>query len=300
MTIVCCWLDNSYSRSRITAIADARASVRLSPTVTQAVNDNTTKLFKTIVNCYELSGLNMATGSWDNPYFSTEIGLGYAGSCYEAMSIIALFQRCASQLVSDAVPASKPRPDGIATMLVEIAARWFSTHVCADDVTVTFLLFGFSPLDGKPWAAEIRCTKAKGVRLENVSWDLTESETYICGDMALAGKQDIEKFRHRIQKHGRSVRDDRDTESRCESELARAKHSIAEKKFLEKVVLDDIASEFRSSIGGVLQKIEIVPIDGNRGVASYSRHDATDILDGLSQVGNNLGFIPTAAALGWN
>src|ERR1700688_4456182 len=108
MTIVCCWLDNSYSRKRITAIADARASSSSSKTESTTLNDNTTKLFPTVVNCYALDNLDFQTSTWKDPYFSTEIGLGFAGSCYEALSIIALYQRCVSQLVVDGATPNRP------------------------------------------------------------------------------------------------------------------------------------------------------------------------------------------------
>lgn len=299
MTVVCCWLDSSYNRRRITAISDARASS--SPTKTQIdrLNDNTTKLFRTVVNCYDLDNLDLETGAWKNPYFSTEIGLGFAGSCYEAMSIIALYQRCVSQLVADSKPASRATPKGLVNILLAIAQKWFCTHAWAEEVAVTFLLFGFSPLDGLPWAAEIRHAKGTGTTLTNVSWNLPEQETYIFGDVSAAVKKEMDDIRLSIQKHAKNLPKGTDSDSRFASSLELAKHQIGQKKFVESIVLREITNTFKETIGGVLQKIEVYPLEDNRAVVSYSKQDSTDILDALPPAGDALYFIPIAGAVGF-
>jgi hypothetical protein len=45
MTIICCWLDESYGRSRLTAIADARAAYKDEKDEWKPLTETTTKLF---------------------------------------------------------------------------------------------------------------------------------------------------------------------------------------------------------------------------------------------------------------
>jgi hypothetical protein len=107
VTLVCCWLDNSYGRYRITAVADSRAA-EFRDNEWHPHSEQTVKLFRVPVNCYRANDFVYETASWQNPYFQTEVALGFAGYCFEAMTIISLFSRAMEQLVSQ---NGEPRPD---------------------------------------------------------------------------------------------------------------------------------------------------------------------------------------------
>lgn len=100
MTLVCCWLDQSYSRERITAIADARASFKDASGRWHVLVETTTKLLPVTVRCHRLSDFDPATSQLAKPYRTTEVVIGYAGYCFEALSIIEMMRRCCGQLLT--------------------------------------------------------------------------------------------------------------------------------------------------------------------------------------------------------
>lgn len=205
MTVVCCWLDTSYSRRRVTAIADSRAAIKNDSGNWTPLNDVTTKLFKTRVNCYRLSGLDPTTGVWSDPYYATDIGIGFAGHCFEAMSTIALYQRCVDQLVADSDRDPRPDPIKLAHILVAIASRWFRDHRSVNGHEVAFLLFGFSPLDGEPWAAQVEHSRGNDAKLIRCSYPLDAKSVFSIGDVGSEERfqASVAKIRQRIQKHAK-------------------------------------------------------------------------------------------------
>lgn len=178
----------------MTTIADTRASIKDQNQQWVAQNEATTKLYRAVVDCYELSGLEQATGSWRNPYFSTELGIGFSGACFEAMSVITLFQRSVGQLVDEGGMRSRPTPKGLTDMLVKITDRWFKQDNYSDGMKVEFLLFGFSPIDGSPWAVQIERTSASGVRVIYSSLPIQCTETYLIGDVTPPSKMRWRKY----------------------------------------------------------------------------------------------------------
>src|SRR5208282_5914209 len=109
MTIVCSWLDDSYGRSRITAVADARVCTE-SAGRWVPLNDTTSKLFRIPVAC--CAEFDCSSGTWVNPYYTTELGLGFAGYCLEAMSIVALYRQVVERLaVVDPEGTARPKPE---------------------------------------------------------------------------------------------------------------------------------------------------------------------------------------------
>src|SRR5262245_37154093 len=123
MTIVCCWFDRSFGRNRITAIADARAARKVNERWVPLA-ETTVKLFKADVKCHAMTDQNFSVeGPWTNPYYRTEIGIGFAGYCFEALSIIALLSQCLEQLAFDGNDRPRPGPDGIVNFAKEIVVR---------------------------------------------------------------------------------------------------------------------------------------------------------------------------------
>lgn len=300
MTVVCCWLDDSYSRRRITAIADSRAATKKNEEWVP-LNEVTTKLYRLRVTCYRMSGLDTMNGTWVEPYYTTEIGIGFAGYCFEAMSIIALYQRCVEQLVAVGDDLPKPESDKLIQMLTEIATRWFNGHQSANEREVQFLLFGFSPVDGEPWAGKVVRLKAKAPSVTEYSQPLDEQSVYSVGDVGQQKRltKALAKIRKRIQKHAEVVRKGKGAKERNARELEIARHSSADKKSIEQLVLDEMNNESNPTVGGVLHKMEVVACAGNRGLVTFSRNDQQDILDGLPNVGNHLGYVPMGERMGW-
>jgi len=167
MTIVCCWLDDSYGRSRITAVADARVCSEVGGKWAP-LNDTTSKLFRIPVHCF--TEFDCSSGTWVSPYYTTELGLGFAGYCLEAMSIAALYRQVVERLaVVDPEGAARRRPEPrlLVELLLEITRRYFAEH--SSDLPVEFLLFSYSP-EGKPWIAQIEKKKGFEPALKYVSY----------------------------------------------------------------------------------------------------------------------------------
>ncbi len=51
----------------------------------------------------------MYFGAWRNPYFETEVGIAFAGYCFEALTIIAHITRCLEEIVAS--EGDEPKPD---------------------------------------------------------------------------------------------------------------------------------------------------------------------------------------------
>lgn len=300
MTIVCCWLDDSASRRRVTAIADARASIRDQKGNWLPLNENTTKLYKACVTCHRMSDLNMTTGKWSAPYYITEMGIGFAGGCFEAMSIITLYQRCVEQLVVDGDHTPKPDAYLLTQMFAEIATRWFQGHKSAGEQEAAFLLFGFSAVDGAPWAAKVVRHFGQKAELCEFSNPLDSQSVYSIGDVGEIPefKTKVAALRKRVQKHAEGIRSGKTQEERWEVDIEHAKHSSADKKSVEQFVLEAMSNEFNKTVGGVLQKLEVFPCEENRGVVAFSRDDQLSILDTLPEVGERLCYMPISERMG--
>jgi hypothetical protein len=95
--------------------------------------------------------------AWRHTYYQTELGIGFAGYCFEAMTIIALFIRAMEQLVSEA-DEPRPEPNAIANVLAAVIRGYFADHANPITQRVHFLLFGFTA--ERPWIAQVGYTPA--------------------------------------------------------------------------------------------------------------------------------------------
>jgi len=301
MTVVCCWLDESYGRKRVTAIADSRAAVQDAYGRWTPLSDMTTKLHKGRIRCYELSALNTIDGIWVSPYYETEIGIAYSGYCFEAISIIALYQRCLEQLVADGDAKPLPNPAELTSMLVEITKRWYQSPGNGKRSPVDFLLFGFDPADATPWAAKAAYDVAAGARMTEFSRPLEAGSVYSIGDVGEEKRfrAAVDAIRRRIAKHAEKVAKRGGFEDLEDRKLEVARHENADKKSIEQQVLDELASEFRQTVGGVLEKAEVITTDDSSGVVSFSRNDQVHVLDALPLVGKKLMYMPISERMGW-
>jgi hypothetical protein len=129
MTIACAWWDESDGLKRITAIADARAAVEETNGLWEPLSDRTVKLFAIDVRCHELeNGLDTNRGgAWVTPYHVTQIGIAFAGYCFEALTIIAIVSRYLASLSTEGIQ-SKPQPQDVFRFISEIVSRYLKSH----------------------------------------------------------------------------------------------------------------------------------------------------------------------------
>lgn len=158
MTLICVRLDKSFSTTRIVALADSRASIRRDDGSWKAVSDTTTKLFALPVRCYEPDHLTPILGAWQDPYHESIIGLGFAGSCFEALTIVAALSNALVALCD--VDSNHPTPtgQGILSVAEHLTKNYFQGHSGDGAPKVLFLLFGFE--GHQPWIGRIEGSKA--------------------------------------------------------------------------------------------------------------------------------------------
>ncbi|MFK2876393.1 hypothetical protein [Rhodanobacter hydrolyticus] len=309
MTLVCCWLDKSYGQNKITALADARAADLGADGKWTPRTELTTKLYKVPMACYSISSLNPAVGGWDSPYYTTEIGIGFAGYCFEAMSIIALFKRFVGTLVaypdsdSNVEPeiddqAPTPEPKKLVDILMAVIDGWFSSS--RSDQHVEFLLFGFSPQNGHPWCAQVERIKGGTARLVLVENTLQEYSVFSIGDAGHGDKfkQEVEDILGRIRKQSDGINAGGDINERLDNDLEKARLHLASRKTVEQAVINEINNEFRETVGGVLQKMEIYAVEVNRAVAGFTRDSKDFNIDMLPAAADRLGYIPILQNMG--
>ena len=127
----------------------------------KTISDTTTKLFAIPVRCYPLGELVPVVGAWTNPYFETTIGLGFSGSCFEALTVIAHIGQSLSALVAPNGDQPAPTRDGLVNLLAKLCESYFNRHSGDGDPTLLLVAFGFD--QGRPWVEKITWDKTKGV-----------------------------------------------------------------------------------------------------------------------------------------
>ncbi len=296
MTIVCCWFDRSFGRSRISAIADARAAYehkgRWIP-----LAETTLKLFKSNVKCHALDDLDLSAGTWRQPYYETEIGIGFAGYCFEALSIIALLSRCLEQLVIAGAGRPKPSADHIVNFAREIVVRYFRSHSVPASQTVKFIIFGFSPEEKEPWVGTISHKSGDGVHTE-IDHPMRDDRVYLIGDGNICHglQSEADTIIKKIRRHAAGLAPGNDNDANFEHELELSRHENGQKKFLEELVLSNFPKH--ATVGGVLQKIELFR-RGGAAVAAFTRDDRPHILQNLPVLDDaGLGYMSIGEVMG--
>jgi len=299
MTIACCWLDNSLSRKRISAVADGRAADKENG-VWKPLNDVTTKLFRVQVACYEQHSLDCSTGIWRDPYFTTELGLTFAGYCFEAQSIINFFMRAVSQLVAIDHGPQRPEPARLCEMLAQVANNWFDGDHTPNDKEVEFLLFGFSPVDGEPWVGKVVRPKAGIAALRQFEMPLNERSLFSIGDVGQAKKftDAIDEIRKRVLYKANTVNSVGLEEIGLAADLEAARLQNADRMAVEDRIDAEIMDAGKTTVGGIMQKIEVFSTQESRGEVAFSRDDAPFKLDELGAVAPGLAYMGVAFQAG--
>jgi hypothetical protein len=296
MTVICCWFDQSYGRKRITAIADSRAARKINGKWV-SLQESTLKILRIRVACHHIDSFDSATGSWTQPYAETQVGLCFAGYCFEALSIAGLFQRCVEQLVVNVTDSATPEPSRLAELLREITERYFQTHSNREEQYVSFLLFGFSQGDGEPWVAKITHTPTELARLAQWESPLKPHSLFTAGDVGQEIAAHVQDARDRIGKHAAGL-DQKKFPEYFAYELEMARHYAVDKKYVEDVTLEKVDSAFRETVGGVLQKAELFCLERNSAVLAFCHDDKHHLLDGLPEVAPNMTFASVVERMG--
>lgn len=297
MTLVCVRLEESFGVPRITALADTRASFRRTDGSFKTVSDTTTKLFALPVRCYPLDAITPVVGAWTDPYFETTLGLGFAGSCLEALTVIAHISRSLSALVAPNGDQPVPTRDGLFNLIAELCEAYFRSHSGDGDPLVLLLVFGFER--ERPWIGKITWDKSKG-RNSSLAWATNDTLVTIGQDTLF--QQRARDWRTRIQTHRQRVSGNpipATPDAAFNRELEVARHGLAERKSTEEEVLREIESKFAEGIGGVLQRLELA-VDQGHVIAGFTQDDRS-YLDGASHSvapGALLGPIPIVEKMG--
>lgn len=298
MTLVCVRIDNSFSTRRLTALADTRASFRRTDGSWKTLSDTTTKLFALPVRCFEADNLVSVIGAWKDPYFESQVGLGFSGSCFEALTIIAHISHSLSALVAPNGDELTPTKEGLVHLIEKITGAYFAAHSGDGNPSVSMLVFGFE--DGKPWIGKIVGSAGSNAQ-SHVSF--ADDDSLESTGQGAVFEQRASEWRRRIKKHKNQLRrqgqSKDDSDAAFEHELSQARHDIAEKKSTEEEMLLRIESEFAKGIGGVLQRLEL-GLDGDKVVAGFTQDDRSYLSDVSFSVTlhGHLGPIPIVEKMG--
>jgi hypothetical protein len=299
MTIACAWWDESDGLKRITAIADARAAVEKTKGVWEPLSDRTVKLFAIDVRCHELeNGLDTNRGgAWVNPYYVTQIGIAFAGYCFEALTIVAIVSRYLASLSTEGAPA-KPQPNDIARFIAEIVARYLKSHKETEHQSVQVLIFGFAPDTNLPWLAELKYRKGEKVKDEFHPDFGKEGELIAIGDADICDEIAGQRILRDIRKHAADLKEGTGEDAAFEYEVEMARMDNAEKKAIEEMVLKKVNNKYSRTVGGSLQKLE-VHIAGERAVTSFTDDRNFDFSAGLPALNNDgLRYVPLVQFMG--
>jgi hypothetical protein len=270
MTLVCVRFHESYSRPRLTALADSRATYRRKDGGRKILSEKTVKLFVVPVRCYLPSSLK-PSGVWTDPYFETVVGLGFCGDCFEALTIEALVRQELGVCVAHDGRPLQPSKEGLVNLVGEITRDFFNDHSEPSDRIVRMILFGFDAR--RPWIGRVSWDGPKG--LTSVVEQACAESLVSIGETSVF-EQQASNWRTRILRHKETLRAEggasANEDASFEHDKAVAHHDVAEKKAVEEQMLRRIESEFAESIGGVMQRLELM-MDGDEICAAFSQDD---------------------------
>lgn len=267
MTLVSARLDSSFGCLRITALADSRASISRADGTFKTINDTTTKLFAIPVRCFRIDSLTPTVGTWTDPYFETQVGVGFSGSCFECLSLVTHISRAFGALIAPQGDEPKPEGAGLFKLAATLITEYFGKHSGDSNPVALFLLFGFD--SEKPWIGKL--TWRSGALVDEFVW-ADETTLMTIGQDTLF-EQYAGELRKRIKKHRDDVKvKSKSLDDKISHELYVAQHEIADKKIFEEKMLRDIENAYFGSIGGILQRLELSCYGGNV-AAGYTRDD---------------------------
>jgi len=264
MTLVCVRWDNSFGYPRLTALADTRASIPLTDGSRKTVSDTTVKLFAVPVRCFNIENLTPIIGALRDPYFETRIGIGFSGSCFEALTVIAIVTQMVSTLTTESDSEPRPCGEGIVNLVERIVGEYFEAHSGDGKPLLYLIIFGF---DGdRPWIGKVTWTRAEGLKRDFCSAD---NDTFEAVGETAAFETKLDELRDRVRRHKDRLKP---STPYLQLDLEQARHDLAEKRATEEGVIEEIESAFVQGIGGVLQRLEL-GLHGGRVVAGFTQDD---------------------------
>jgi hypothetical protein len=297
MTTVYCWLDKSLSRERIAAVADSRISEQTSKDVWRPLHEETIKLFRVPVRCYSMDTFDCRTGSWNAPYFETEVGVAFAGDCFEAISVLNAFGRAAAQLVVDGEDRPCPSPNGLYGLLKEAGDKWLSAYK-RPTAKVQFLLLGYSAEDGAPWVGKLLWPYVNGSTGNQLENPLHPSSLFFIGaEGSPGGSAQAQRIRESLLSRAEKLNAAELRKAGFEPDMEQAKALNADRMKLEDDVASLLMSDKHATVGGVMQKMEVFAQPGNRAVISFSRDDA-QYADLNTKVAPGLAYVSVSSVMG--
>lgn len=302
MTVACVWWDESDGLRRVTAIADSRAAVERQGGQNDwdPLTELTVKLFAIQLRCHELDvSLDpQLAGAWTKPYHVTEIGIAFAGYCFEALSIISIVQKCFGSLVTDG-SASRPEPERVFKFIEAVADRYFKTHKRPEHQTVQFIVFGYSPDTSTPWLGELRYRKGAKVAADFHADSGRESGLVCIGDPDICHEIAGQRILGDIRRHAANLTMGKGSDAHFEYELEQARMNNAGKKAIEEMVLEKINSKYAQTVGGSIQKLELCRGDDGSAVSAYTEDRKFELSEGLPFLNDNgLHYVSVNQAMG--
>ncbi|GJE71717.1 hypothetical protein [Methylorubrum podarium] len=293
MTIVACWLDESYGVTSLAALADARASEKVGSSWVP-LSDNTIKLFAVEVRCFKGDSLAPGFGAWVNPYYKTTIGLGFAGHCFEALTIIAHIQRAMAALVVLDGPPCEPTGKGLVNLAMDIARRYLNSHKHGSSRDFELLIYGWDGPDD-PWIGKIVWDK-RNKEIEARHTNPNRYSVITIGDGAKAsGKFGwYSRIRTKIARQLYL----RSSESYSErGEFSQAVLAIEATKQIERGIGYLVESKFVDTVGGVRQRLQI-KWEVDKGIAAFTADNQPALMDGLPSVRTDMVLAPIPVTSG--
>lgn len=244
-----------------------------------------------------MDNLDLNTGTFKKPYFETDLGLAFAGDCFQAQSIVNAFLHAASQLVVDGESRPVPSATGLVRLLKEVSRNWLATYKQAAP-DVQFLLFGYSPKSALPWAGRIKWPQVTGPQGDQFEEPLRATSVFIIGAEARPeGLAYAAELRNMFMKKAGKLNLAELRKAGFEPDLEVAKLFNADRMLIEDDVASLLIAHAHTTIGGVMQKIEIIPTEGVRCTAAFSKDDAV-YLDALSDVELGLTYRSVFSSMG--
>ncbi|WP_143412420.1 hypothetical protein [Gluconobacter sp. DsW_056] len=279
MTIIACWLDESYGVKSLSALADARASSKVNG-IWKVHSDATIKLFAIEVRCFKVDSMIYGLGAHVNPYYETNIGIGFAGHCFEALTVISHIQRAMNLLCSPDPGNPLPEPDGLLNLAKTIAERYLIDHQFGAHRDLEMVLFGWAgPND--PWIGKLVWNKNnKEVSSELTTPTAADIVTVGDGYRASSALPFATKIRRKISRQIQRVLRWPATE---QQEFSKAILSIEASKRIEQGIGELVENEFVKTVGGVRQKLAISYYT-KRAYAAFTADDQPKLMDGLPSV----------------
>ena len=204
------------------------------------------------------------------------------------MTIIALAKRFFRRLAAPANDKPIPTFKELATSFAELARRFRHRRRCKlePDTGCFFLLLGYCPRSSEPSGALIECTAA----VDLTFFPLVVGEPWMICEGSKRAESESRELQSRIKKAREQFKQKHGDKLDADVEVARRGHAM--NKQLEQEVIDAIDEQFKRSIGGHLDKAELVLVARGVGAADFTHGNvAGNLLSSVPATANGLAYV---------